>query len=126
MNADHHEARWTERVQDALPVIAAVLLWTFTGVRYRPGIELLLLLGIALVGVVLFARMALHWGRGMASSPVALAGCAFGVLLITYAGIELSLMPTGPHPAVRVLFPLLLMVVVAYGRRAWTQEKAAQ
>lgn len=123
---DDREEPWKERAMYASPGLIAALLWTFTALRYRPGISFLLVFGVLLTGVALFGYMALRWGRGRSSSKTTLVGCASGVLLMLYGGVELAFMPEGPPGPARVLILLLLVLASSYWRRVVTDEKSVE
>lgn len=115
---------WKERLLYRSPAIVAGLLWAFTALNFRPGINFLLLFAICLAGVGLIAEMLLRWGGGRLSSRFTLAACLTGVAMLTYAGVELARLPEGPPGPVRLLLVLFWLVGINYLRRVWVQERA--
>ncbi|MDP9353056.1 MAG: hypothetical protein M3P51_16160 [Chloroflexota bacterium] len=125
-NSRNHDEPWKERVVYRSPAIVAVLLWAFTALYFRPGIDFLLLFAIGLAGVGLITEMLLRWGGGRLSSRYTLAACLTGVLMVAYAGVELARLPEGAPAPVRLLLLLFWFVGINYLRRVWAQEKGAQ
>jgi hypothetical protein len=124
LSSDHGDEPWKERVVEHSGGVLAALLWLFTAVVLRPGIDFLLLLAMLLSSVALFGMVTLRWGHGKSSSRATLATCLVAVIMMTYAWIDLAFLPQHAPAPFRMVLVLLWIVAGAYMARISREESA--
>lgn len=125
MQRDYRQDTVVKRVLYTAPPVTAVLLWIFTAVYFRPGLDLLLLFAVLLAGGGLIVQMLLCWASGISSTKYMLASCAAGAVIVTFAGLEIAHQPRSPG-LLRGFLQLLMLVALIYLVRTQRQEKSAR
>ncbi len=91
-----------------------------TAVVVRPGIDALLLIGMMLCGGGALLHALIRWGNRRWSPFRSLCVGTFGVLLLLFAALEMSLQPEGMPAMFRtaMMFVLMLPVVMLMRERS--------
>lgn len=117
---------WKERLLEQSAGAIAALLWIFTAVVIRPGIDFLLAFAVLLGGVSLFSLATMRWGGGKESSRVTLALCLLASTMLAWGSVDLAFLAEGAPRPLKLLLAMLLVVNAAYMRRVLMQEKAQE
>lgn len=93
------------------PIVVAILGWSILGERLsRLGMAAV---GISIIGVTVVCRPGFLFGGGAVYDPVVLGVALFAVIVTSFAILTVRSLAKNEHPAVVMLYPPLLIVLLS-------------